>query len=72
MAKPSQYGHGWQVYEAKGKIAGHDYCKLTQTSTTDVYTYRDGSASGTLLATLTITFTDSTKATMDFYLWTYP
>lgn len=64
MAKVSQQGHGWPIFDFKAIIAGYDYAALSQTSTTDVYTYRQGGASGTVLATLTITYTDSTKATI--------
>lgn len=42
----------------------YNYIALAQTSTTDVWTFRKGGAGGTLVATLTIVYTDSTKATI--------
>ena len=42
-------------------IVGYDYISLTQNSTQDIYTYKTGGA-GTTVATVTQTFTDSTKS----------
>ena len=40
----------------------HDYIAVTYpTSTTEVFTYRDGGAGGTIVATTTITYTDDSK-----------
>lgn len=41
-------------------------------ATTDVYSYKTGGAGGTTVATLTITYTDATKATVTSYVVTYP
>lgn len=41
-----------------------DATALTQASTTDTWTFRTGGLAGTLVATVTITYTDSTKATI--------
>ena len=41
-----------------------DYISLSETSTTDVYTYKNGGSGGTTVATVTITYTDSTKCTI--------
>lgn len=40
----------------------YDYASLAQGSTTDTWTYKSGGAGGTTVATLTITYTDATKA----------
>ena len=42
----------------------HDYIALAQAATTDTWTFKSGGAGGTLVATVTITYTDSTKATI--------
>lgn len=62
--KSSPYGHGWPVFDFKGLIAGYDTATLTQASTTDTYKWYQGGTGGTLLSTMTITYTDSTKATV--------
>lgn len=41
--------------------AGYDYLENTPTATTDVFTYKSGGASGSVLGTVTVTYTDSTK-----------
>jgi hypothetical protein len=63
--KTSGFGHGWPIYDFKAVIAGYNYVGLTQTSTTDTWTYKMGGSAGTTLATVTITYTDTTKATID-------
>ena len=40
------------------------------TATTDVYEYRTGGTGGTIQATLTITYVDSTKAAEQDVVWT--
>lgn len=50
-------------------IPTHDYVALAQASLTDTYTFRKNTAtatgvSGTLVATITITYTDSGKGTI--------
>lgn len=42
----------------------YDYLTLTQASTTDTYNFYVGGSGGTLVNTLVITYTDSTKATI--------
>lgn len=42
----------------------YDYLALVQAALTDTYTFKTGGAGGTLVATLTITYTDATKATI--------
>lgn len=42
----------------------YDYKALTQNSTQDIWTYKSGGSGGTLVATKTITYTDSTKVTI--------
>lgn len=39
-----------------------DYCSQVQASTTDTWTFKTGGSGGTTVATVTITYTDSTKA----------
>lgn len=39
------------------------------TSTQEVYAFRQGSTSGTILATLTINYTDNTKASILNWAW---
>lgn len=58
--------HWISRFDLKGLIAGYNHSVLSQTSTTDTWTWYQnwtGSA-GQLLATLLITYTDSTKATI--------
>ena len=43
-------------------LTSWDYLSNAPTATTDVFTFKNGGASGTTIATLTITYTDSTKA----------
>ena len=45
-------------------IGDYDYVALTQTSTTDVYTFKIGGAGGTLISTITITYTGTDKSTI--------
>lgn len=42
----------------------HDYISLAQTATVDTWTYKSGGSGGTLVATVTVTFTDSGKGTI--------
>lgn len=42
----------------------HDYISLAVAATTDTYTFKTGGSGGTTVATVTITYTDSTKATL--------
>lgn len=45
--------------------SAYDYMAYTNTdSTTDTYVYKTGGSSGTTVATVTITYTDATKATV--------
>lgn len=39
----------------------YDYISNAPTSTTDVYTYRSGGVSGSVIGVVTVTYTDSTK-----------
>lgn len=41
-----------------------DYMSLTQASTTDTYLFKSGGSGGSTTCTVTVTFTDSTKATI--------
>lgn len=41
-----------------------DYVSNAPTSTTDVFTFRTGGSGGTVLGTVTVTYTDSTKTTL--------
>ena len=42
-------------------IAAYDYVSVAEAATTDVYTYKTGGAGGTTVATVTVSFSDSTK-----------
>lgn len=46
-------------------LPNYDSAKLTQDATHDVWTFLVGGLAGTLAATVTITYTDATKATID-------
>jgi hypothetical protein len=48
------------------KLPTYDYVALTQTTTTDTYTFKSGfsGAGGSTVAILVITYTDATKATI--------
>jgi len=45
-------------------LPSYDAISLARGTTTDTFTYYVGGLTGTLVATVTITYTDSTKATM--------
>ena len=53
---------GFMPVRANIGLPAYDYFALTQAATTDTYTYKTGGAAGTLVATVTITYTDNTKA----------
>lgn len=61
-------GTGWQRDTGAPTNAlvkeTYDYISLAQASTTDTWTYKSGGSGGTTVATVTITYTDSTKATI--------
>ena len=42
----------------------YDYVSYTSGSTTDTYVYKSGGSGGTTVQTITVTYTDSTKATL--------
>lgn len=42
--------------------ASYDFISQAQASTTDTWTFKTGGSGGTTVATITITYTDSTKA----------
>lgn len=44
--------------------AAWDYTALVQAATTDTWTFKTGGAGGTTVATVVITYTDATKATI--------
>ena len=46
------------------KLPVYDYTSLSQASTTDTWTFKIGGSSGTVVGTLLITYTDSTKETI--------
>ena len=45
-------------------VGAYDYMSLTQAALTDTYVYKVGGSGGTTVATVTVTFTDSTKVTI--------
>ena len=45
-------------------LPAYDYMGVSQTDTTDIYTYKTGGSGGTTVATMTITYIDSTKVTI--------
>jgi hypothetical protein len=46
------------------ELPQYDYVALTEAATTDTYVFRTGGSGGTIVATIVVTFTDSTKATL--------
>ena len=42
----------------------YDYISYTSGSTTDTYTYKTGGSGGSTVATVTVTWTDSTKTVL--------
>ncbi len=50
---------------ADGTLFTWDYISLTEAATTDTYTYKTGGSGGTTTATIVITYTSSTKLTID-------
>lgn len=45
-------------------LPNYDYAAQSQTSTQDVWTFKTGGSGGALVATVTINYVDSTKATI--------
>ena len=45
-------------------IPSNDYVSLAQDTLTDTYTFKNGGAVGTIVATIVITYTDSGKGTL--------
>lgn len=45
-------------------VPASDYVSLAQDATHDTYTFKIGGSGGTTVATITITYTDATKATI--------
>lgn len=45
-------------------IPNCDYMSLTEDTTTDTYVFKEGGSGGTTVATIVITYTDSTKETI--------
>lgn len=48
----------------------YDYGSYTSGATTDTYVFKTGGSGGTTVATLTITYTDSTKVQISTWAWT--
>jgi hypothetical protein len=46
-------------------VPSYDYTGLTEATTTDTWVFKTGGAGGTTVATITINYTDSSKATID-------
>lgn len=61
--RPPMTGYKTEIASGFG-IPAYDYLSLATASTTDTYTFKRGGASGVLVNTLVITYTDSTKATI--------
>jgi hypothetical protein len=53
-----------EVTESGLALPLYDYVSNAPTATTDVFSFKLGGASGLLVATVTLTFTDATKATL--------
>jgi len=63
----AQYGFdgtNWQRIPMRFVKNAFDYVSLAQASTTDTYTFYQGGSGGTLVNTVTITYTDSSKNTL--------
>lgn len=64
------------IWDLTYAIAGfvdfkYDYIGVTYpTASTETYTWRNGGASGTIIAAITITYTDATKASLSSVLRT--
>lgn len=50
----------------------YDYVSNAPTSTTDVFSFKRGGASGVIVATVSILYTDTTKATISTVTRTMP
>lgn len=60
-------GYGWTGTAWQRTAAGlpaHDYIGVTQDTAADTYEFKTGGSAGTTVATLTITYTDSGKTTI--------
>lgn len=53
-----------QQYIVGMEIPAHDHLSLTEDTLTDTWVYRSGGGSGSIVATVTITYTDSGKGTI--------
>lgn len=42
-------------------VGSYDFVSLAQTSLSDIYTFKSGGSNGTLVATITIVYVDTTK-----------
>jgi hypothetical protein len=62
---------GLDVFIPGDNIAGrdYDYMELGQTATVDTYTFKLGGSGGSTVFVVTITFTDSSKETIDNVAW---
>jgi hypothetical protein len=45
-------------------VAGYDYISLTQNSTQDIWAFKTGGSGGTIVETITITYTGTNKQTI--------
>lgn len=54
------------------KIRGWDYISVTTSTNVVTYVYKEGGASGVTIATVTMTYTDSTLATLTSVAVTQP
>lgn len=60
-------GKQWFHTHNLGSFLPFEFDHVTQstTTTTDTYTYRTGGSGGTVVGTVVVTYTDSTKCTID-------
>lgn len=57
-------GTNWQRSPQAFINASYDYVSNSSTSTSDTFTFKTGGSSGTVVATVAVVYTDSSKATI--------
>ena len=69
--QPYPFEHGSDDLVPVLKSINYDYLDVQQTDAdTETYVFKSGGASGTVVQTIVVNYTDSTKANIDNVTWT--
>ena len=69
--QPYPFEHGSDDLVPVLKSINYDYLDVQQTDAdTETYVFKSGGASGTVIQTIVVNYTDSTKANIDNVTWT--